>query len=162
MSISRDARYMSHIPILTRVVDLTTGPILELGMGFSTTILDMMCSNTRRPIVSYENDPIWYEKYRAYSSDFHKIILVDNWDKIDIDEHHWSIAFIDHRPDFRRRIDAERLKDKADFIILHDSEPESNRFYKYTDIYPLFKYRYDYTRCKPYTTVLSNFKDLYL
>ena len=154
--------YISYLPVLTRIVDLTDGPILELGMGFSTMILDMMCCLTKRPLVSYENDRKWYEKSLVYASDFHQILLAEDWDKIDIDSTHWSVAFIDHRPALRRRVEAKRLKDNADYIILHDSEPEINKFYRYTDIYPLFKYRYDYTRCKPYTVVLSNFKKLNL
>lgn len=50
-------RFISYLPILTRLVDISEGPILKLGMGFSTTILDMMCRPTKRPVVSYENDP---------------------------------------------------------------------------------------------------------
>jgi hypothetical protein len=139
---------------------MTSGPILELGMGFSTMLLDMMCRLTERPLVSYESDSKWYKKNLKYASNFHTILLADDWDKIDIDNTHWSVAFIDHRPALRRKIEAKRLKDIADYVILHDSEPEKGKFYRYTDIYPLFKYRYDYTNCKPYTTILSNFKKL--
>jgi hypothetical protein len=156
----KDELYATHIPILTKLVDMSDGPILELGMGFSTLILDMMCKLTRRPIVSYENHREWYERYLEFASDYHKILFTDNWDSIDIDSTHWSIALIDHKPALRRRIDAVRLKDNCDYVILHDSEPEINRFYAYTRIYQYFKYRYDYTKCLPNTTVLSNFKEL--
>ena len=158
----KDELYASHIPILTRMVDMTTGPILELGIGFSTMILDMMCQLTKRSLVSYENDPRWYQKYLGYASDFHQVLLADDWDKIDIDHTHWSVVLIDHRPALRRKVDAQRLKDKADYILMHDSEPEIDKFYRYTDIYPHFKYRYDYTKCKPFTTILSNFKEIKL
>lgn len=156
----REQLYISYLPILTRIVDMTNGPILELGMGFSTIVLDMMCRQTKRPLVSYENDPKWFEKNKQYASDFHQVLLTDDWDKINIENTHWSVAFIDHRPALRRRVEAKRLKDNTNFIILHDSEPEINKFYRYTDIYSLFKYRFDYTKCKPHTTVLSNFKKL--
>ena len=154
--------YISYLPILTRIVNLSEGPILELGMGFSTMILDMMCKPTGRLLVSYENYPEWYEKNLEYASSFHKVLLAPDWDKIDIDSTHWSVVFIDHRPALRRRVEARRLKDNAYYIVLHDSEPEINKFYRYTDIYPLFKYRFGYKKCKPYTTVLSNFKELNL
>lgn len=156
----KETLYFSHLPILTKIVDMTEGPILELGIGFSTVVLDMMCRLTKRPLFSYDNDPQWYEKYLEYQSDFHQILLTDDWDKIDIDNRHWSVVLIDHRPALRRRVEAKRLKDNTDYVVMHDSEPEINKFYRYTDIYPLFKYRFDYTRCKPFTTVLSNFKKL--
>jgi len=156
----KEELYLSYIPILTRIVDLSDGPILELGMGFSTMLLDMMARPTKRLVMSYENDPKWYEKNLKFGSDFHKIFLVDSWEKINVESVHWSVAFIDHRPALRRRVEAKRIKDNADFIILHDSEPEINKFYRYTDIYPLFKYRFDYMKCKPFTTVLSNLVDV--
>lgn len=156
----KDSLYASHLPILVKVVEHTTGPILELGVGFSTMVLNMMCRLAKRPVFSYENDPKWYQRYQNYQSDFHQIRLAENWDKIDIDRIRWSVALLDHRPALRRKTDAARLKDNADYILLHDSEPEINKFYRYTDIYPLFKYRHDYTACLPNTVVLSNFKNL--
>ncbi len=156
----KDQKYISYLPILTKIVDMTDGPVLELGMGFSTMVLDLMCKIPKRPLYSFENDPKWFEKNKIYESHFHKLFFVDNWDNIDIDNGHWSVAFIDHRPALRRRIEAKRLKDVADYIILHDSEPEINKFYRYTDIYPLFKYKYDYIKTLPNTVILSNFVDL--
>ena len=158
----KDERYASHIPVLTRIVDLSEGHILELGVGFSTMVLDMMCKLTKRPIVSYDNDPEWLKQNLKYKSDFHQILFAEDWDNIEINDIHWSVVLIDHRPALRRKIEAERLKDNADYIILHDSEPENDKYYKYSDIYPLFKYRFDYTKCKPFTTVLSNFKKINL
>ena len=73
----KDESYASHIPILTKIIDLSEGPILELGMGFSTMIIDMMCRLTKRPIVSYENDRAWYEKSLKYANDFHKILFTE-------------------------------------------------------------------------------------
>jgi len=55
-------RFISYLPILTKLVDMTDGTILELGTGFSTTVLDMMCRTTKRQVVSYESDPVWYEQ----------------------------------------------------------------------------------------------------
>lgn len=156
----RDELFASHIPVLTKIIDLSEGPILELGLGFSTMIIDMMCRSSKRPVVSYENDLEWYKKNFKYASGFHKILFANDWDKIDIDSTHWSVVLIDHRPGLRRKVEVERLKDNADYLILHDSEPEKNKYYLYTDIYPLFKYRYDYTKCMPFTTVLSNLKEI--
>ena len=151
----RILRYGTHIPILIKVMGLTSGPVLELGAGLnSTPFLYWLCRDQGRKFVSYDNDQAWIDRVG------YPIQFVDNWDKTDIDKAHWSVALMDHRPGERRPIDAARLKDNADFIILHDSEPELDKFYGYEKIYPLFKYRFDYKKVLPNTTVLSNFVDL--
>lgn len=152
--------YVTYLPILLKLVEQTDGPILELGMGYSTMILDMMCQQTERELASYENDEKWYKENLIYKSNYHSINYVEDWDKVPYHVRHWSIALIDHRPAMRRRVDAMRLKDNVDYILIHDSEPEIDRFYGYSRLYKLFKYRYDYKDCKPNTTVLSNFIDL--
>lgn len=155
-----DHKYATHIPTLLRLVEATKGPILELGMGiFSTCLLDMMCTLPKRKLVSYDNDRNWFLENEKWVSEFHEVRFLMNWDKADVDNTHWSIVLIDHRPAVRRRVDAVRLKDKADFILLHDSEPEIDRFYRYSGIYKHFKYVYHYTKCLPNTTIVSNFID---
>lgn len=154
-----NSAYISYLPALIRCVEMTTGPILELGMGYSTMILHNMAESTKRKIVSYENDPKWYVENLDYKSDFHQIRLVNEWENIDIEDKYWSVVLVDHRPAFRRRDEAMRVKDTADYVIIHDSQPEINRFYGYTKIYPHFKYVYHYTNTSPQTTILSNFRD---
>jgi len=154
-----NSAYISYLPILLKAVESTTGPILELGMGYSTMILHNLCEKDKRKIVSYENDPKWFVENTCYISDFHRVNLVNNWEDIEIEGNYWSVVLVDHRPARNRRIEAMRVKDFADFIILHDSEPEIDRFYGYSEIYKHFKYVYHYTDALPNTTVLSNFKD---
>lgn len=149
----------SHIPILVKVMSISDGPVLELGAGFfSTPLLGWLCRAKGREFVSYENNEKWCEALRR-NIGFHPK-FVKNWGDIKVDDTHWSVAFIDLRPGIRRKVCANRLKDNADYIVIHDSEPDINKFYRYTDIYPLFKYRYNYTKVRPNTVVLSNFKDL--
>lgn len=151
----RTIRYGTHIPMLIKMMNISDGPVLELGSGFnSTPFLYWLCKDQNRKFVSYDNDQKWIEKV-GYNTQF-----IDDWDKTDIDNTHWSVALLDHRPGERRHVDAERLKDKADFIVLHDSELILEKYYMYEKIYPLFKYRFDYTKFLPHTTVLSNFIDL--
>ena len=152
--------YGTHIPMLVKTIDLSDGPILELGMGISTWIIDMMCKQTGRKIVSYENDPRWHAENLRYASNYHDVLLVSDWNIIPIGSTHWSVVLVDHRPALRRHVEALRVKDNADYIILHDTEPEIDKFYRYSKIYKHFKYRFTYDKCKPYTTVVSNFKDL--
>jgi hypothetical protein len=151
----------SHLPILIKLVQMTTGPVLEMGIGWnSTPVLHWLCLDRR--LLSLENDREWYEKFVEFGVGKHKIGYVKDWEKARIDNTRWSVVLIDHRPALRRHKDAIRLKDNADFIILHDSEPEIDKFYAYRRVWPHFKYRYDHTGVKPHTTVLSNRHDLRL
>ncbi len=157
----RIARMATHVPLLVRAFDVSQGDVLEVGTGyFSTTVLDWLCAITGRKLVSYETDPRWYGRATKLQSDYHDIIFVKNWDEIPMDEKHWGLAFIDHAPHARRSVDMARLKDKADFIVAHDTEPRSEKLYGYPNVYSLFKYRYDDKRVEPWASVFSNFFSL--
>lgn len=153
--------WSSHLPILIKVLNISEGPVLEMGMGlFSTPVIHWLCLDKKRTLVSYENDLNYFNQNKAFETPWHQIKLVDNWGRSDIENTHWGLAFIDHTPEARRSIDIKRILNKADYIVVHDTEPESEHKYHFAEIYPLFKYRYNYQRQKPFTTVLSNFKDL--
>jgi hypothetical protein len=160
----------SHLPILMKLVGMTDGPILELGMGlFSTPYLHWACYDKQRKLVSYDTNKEFmnlfkYDDPREAKNKYgyHERILVKNknWDAEDLLSIHWSIVLVDHHPGPRRKEEVRRLADNADYIVVHDTNGRNNFYYKFTEVYPLFKYRYDYAKCYPFTTVLSNFKDL--
>lgn len=150
----------SHLPVLIKLIPRTTGNILELGTGwYSTPFLHWLCMDQDRQLVSYENDKEYYKLFKPAENELHKVIFVDTWIEADIKKE-WGVAFIDFRPKLERRKAVRDLANLAKYIIIHDSDPEINRFYNYTSIYSLFKYRFDYKKFSPNTTVLSNFKDL--
>lgn len=158
--LQRKSFYGSHMPVISRVMEETTGPVLELGMGiYSTPLLDLMCHESKRELVSYDDDKEWFEENKGWESDYHKVIFIDNYDNADIESRKWSVVLVDHKPAIRRITEIRRLSQNADYVIIHDSEPECDKFFKYSRIYPLFKYRYDYKITRPNTTILSNFKD---
>ncbi|KKL89449.1 hypothetical protein LCGC14_1914590 [marine sediment metagenome] len=154
----------SHVPMLLKCFEQSDGPVLEMGTGiFSTPILDMLCKQRqKRHILSLENDPKWFaETHKEYQSPYHDVVLVQDWDNAPIEDKFWGLALVDHRPKNRRRVDILRLKYRAYFVIIHDSQPDSEqRHYRYHRIYDHFRYRYDFTECLPHTTVLSNYNDL--
>ena len=153
-------QYGSHLPILTKIVGMTDGPILELGIGlYSTPYLHYACLPTKRKLVSYDSSEGWVRYFRDCRTDFHEVNFIDDWDKLPINNF-YDVVFVDHAPDPRRSIEAGKMANFAKYVILHDSQPENDKAYNYPDIYPLFKYRYDYTAVIPHTTVLSNFIDL--
>jgi len=150
----------THLPALIKAVMASDGPILELGTGlFSTPFLHYACYENKRELVSYDNEIDYYEFNKPFENDYHKVIFVEDWDKIDLSKH-WSVALVDHHPGSRRRFEIARLANNVDYVIVHDTQPRSGSRYKYSRVFPLFKYRRDFGREKPLTTVLSNFKDL--
>jgi hypothetical protein len=159
----------SHLPVLMKIMGMSEGPVLELGMGlFSTSYLHWACFDKKRRLVSYENKKEFYELFnfndeREIGNDYgsyHEVKFVENsdWDKIDLSGH-WGVILIDHNPGKRRKEEMRRLANDADYIVVHDTDEKNDWYYKYSKYFPLFKYRWD-SKIYPRTTVLSNFKDL--
>jgi hypothetical protein len=158
MKTDYDYRWGSHLPILIKLVNQTKGDILELGMGlYSTPFLHWACFPDRT-LVSYESDFDCWFKNVGYENKTHLVQLARNWDNIFIDRD-WDIALVDHSPSQRRIVEIKRLANFAKYIVIHDTQRNS-RFCDLNQIWPLFKYRYDYTKAVPHTTVVSNFVDL--
>ena len=150
----------SHLPVLMRVIDVSQGDMLELGTGlYSTPIFHIMAGMTKRHCYSYENNPEWYEKAKKYESEYHHIVFIDDWSKTPVGKH-WSIVFVDQSPTRPRREVIARYANSADFIVAHDSEIERQSLYHLERTLRTFKYRYDYKKLVPNTSVVSNFKDL--
>lgn len=143
--------------MLVKTVLATDGPVLEFGAGYaSTPILHWLCWEKGRPLMTYESDPFWYEFARKFQSRYHRIRLVDDWDKLD-NTKPVSVVFIDHLED-RRVKDIIRFKDVADYIVIHDTD--DHRHYGFDEAWSHFKYVYHWKGCSPWTTVVSNKKDL--
>jgi hypothetical protein len=154
--------YGSHIPVLTKLLSITDGPVLELGVGyFSTPLLHWLCIAHKRLLVSYDNDPKFLGLFSDFEHEYHELHLVEDWDAAEVDDRAWDIALVDHGPAYRRRVEAVRLAHCAKYIVLHDSYYKQEKHYGYKQIYPLFKYHYDYMDFRPTeTAVVSNFVDL--
>jgi hypothetical protein len=165
MRISKNYKsHGTHIPVLLKVISMTKGDVCEVGSGFnSTPLLHWICRD--RLLVTYENDDAYYRFARQFRSRIHKVGKIDSWDDMDF-ERHWSVVFIDHRADgdydtrgMQRGDDALKFKN-ADILILHDTEPESFKNYRYDLVFPKYKYRCDWTDNKPWTSVVSNVIDV--
>lgn len=154
--------YASHLPILIKVLQLSQGPVLELGSGvFSTPVLHWLCLDTKRELVTYENYNEHFEMNKVFETETHQIKFLSDWNEAKIEGVHWGMALVDHEPRERRVVEIRRLAQIADYIVVHDTEPDHDKYFNFINkAYPLFKYRYNYKRRRPYTAVLSNFKDL--
>ncbi|MCX7928834.1 MAG: hypothetical protein N2558_04090 [Patescibacteria group bacterium] len=161
-------RYSTFLPVLMKAMEMTSEDVLELGVGvFSTPYLHWTCKLQKRNLLSIENNEMWFNFARKYYQSKrgtpyrHRFIFASNWDEI---ENYilkpWDVVLVDHSPSGRRVEEIRKLKDFGKYIIIHDSDAYQERNYHYSTIYPLFKYRYDFTNVEPATTVLSNLVDL--
>ena len=145
--------------MLVKTVQMTDGAVLEFGSGvFSTPLLHWLLAESRRKLVTCENNEDYHNFALKFRSRTHHIRLVKEWDEVSVNDY-WSVILIDHnsKNPKRRSVDALRFKNNADYIVLHDSNVG---IYGYDDIWREFKYRHDWKFGKPWTTVLSNTKDL--
>jgi len=149
----------THIPIMVAIAIKSKGPILEMGCGpYSTYILHEICGVAKRKLISLDGMADWLSEFLSLSNDFHNLYFVEDWAACTlIDAKRWGMVLIDHAPGERRKVDIDRLKNNADYLIIHDTETAS---YEYEPILSKFKYRFDYKLIKPWTTVVSNIKNL--
>ena len=156
--------WSSHLPVLIKVLQISEGPVLELGAGlYSTPVMHWMCLGSERRLVTYENEAGTFEMIRRLGNDLHEIKFVEDWNKIPIEAEHWGVVFVDHAPAERRKIEIAKLSRIADYIVVHDTEAENDTQYEFIkNSFPLFKYKYHYTKYGPHTSVLSNFTDFQL
>src|SRR3990167_3439257 len=126
-----DPTWGSHLPVLIKCLENSKGPVLELGLGISSTpLLHALCFDQDRFLLSLDNDPQFVEMFKKYRSETHSIELVDNWATHPITPSPlWALALIDHKPEERRKEEIKRLADKAIFLIVHDTEPNNDLYH---------------------------------
>lgn len=166
--------FATRLPVLMGAVSCTKGPILELGCGnYSTPILHEVAEKSLRYVLTLDCDQEWMSRFTGMRSAYHSLVCVGMTDgfkktgvsvKEDFDvwqnctlidnEPMWSVVLVDHRPGERRKDEIVRLKDRAYYIVVHDSQEPG---YGYEPVLSQFKYRYDYKRYDTWTTVVSNF-----
>lgn len=142
----------NHRLLLWYALRATKGNVVEFGSGWgSTQYLRKYCLDENRTFESYDNGKDWAEKHGS------TYVPNNNWDSINPEG---GVILIDHAPGERRFIDIERLKDKFDIMVIHDSEPIGAGDYKYENIWHLFKYRVDVKTDGAWATAVSNKIDM--
>jgi hypothetical protein len=149
--------YTTHMPTLLVALKATTGLVIEVGGGQSSTpLLHWMCKLGNRKLITYENHPDYYAYAKKFQSNLHRVRKIENWDDMPIEKA--GVVFIDHHPSSRRSVDTVRFKD-ADIVVIHDTEREDEN-YRNSEIWPHFKYRHTYKDARPWTTMVSNKVDV--
>jgi hypothetical protein len=162
--------YSTHNALLLRVLDASDGDVVEMGSGpFSTALLHWYCKNKKRKLITYEDDPQYYIFAKMFQSPEHRVIFIEDWDKVDTSQHR-GLVFIDHGGKLdggyhgsRRGLDVTRWKDTADYIVMHDTEVGDyvkDDIYNYRPMWKNFKYKFTWKECRPWTSVVSNSKDV--
>lgn len=160
MGINFHPKHCSYIPLLLMALSQVEGDVLELGTGpISTRLLHWICFDCGRQLVSLENSKSYYSLAAKCQSDFHVVQLVEDWDDADI-ERQWGMVLVDHAPASRRKVEAARLANYAQVLLLHDTQWQQEKHYDYKSVIPMFRYKYTYNKCKPHTTAVSNFVDV--
>lgn len=149
--------YASHQPVLVKMLSKFIKPtVLELGIGFGSTGIINKLSGMA---LSIETDEDFIPIFDHFKSNKHRIIFHNDYDTYHWNCEHlnqeWDIAFVDNKPGESRQSNIMKLKDKATFIIVHDTE-EAGYGYDFSS----FKYQYTFNKYRPWTTVVSNFKEI--
>lgn len=144
--------YGTHMHPLIMAALASKGLMVELGAGeYSTPILHELSRFFKRTLITYENDREWLMRFTTFRNNYHQLFLIEDWDKVE--PHECGLVLIDHAPAERRMVDIKRYADKAQILVVHDTE--KTKFYGYD--FSGFKYRFLYERMEKTTTLLSNF-----
>jgi len=163
----KDAKKMdafsTHQPVVIHLLNtINQGDVLEFGMGwYSTPIMHLICGLQGRTLLSVDTDKEWADKFEAYKAPWHKVALTGQVPLLSgthpMFDHHYSVAFVDAAPAEIRQPVIVKLKDIADYIIVHDSEctfQGRENVYKYD--FSMFKHVMHFKPMNPATSVLSN------
>jgi hypothetical protein len=146
----------THLPMLMKAMEISTGRVVEIGAGFfSTPYLHWKTYLDQRKLVTFENDLKFLKSFDRYQTEWHQLVPVTDWDEIDLSGE-WGVALIDHAPAERRIHEIQRLANCCDFIVVHDTEGRREGYYHYRETLATFQYRKDFTRVRPHTCVVSN------
>ena len=142
--------WSSHRLLLWYALRHINGDVIEFGSGEgSTPFLYDYCVSTQRNFYSYENNKAWWsDKMGSY--------YVEDWNAADIYKK-CAVILIDHAPGEHRHEAIAIMAQKAEIIVVHDSEEPGYMLDKVT---PMFKYIVKSIGTKIETVALSNSIDV--
>jgi hypothetical protein len=168
-----DFKHGSNLIPLTMATLVTSGDMLELGMGlFSTPLLHKISFDFNRQLVSVDTHLDWMRKFAFYNqTQAHKLYHLPN-EKLLSEfglKKRWGMVLVDHIYAEIRPTNVIKFANLSSIVVAHDTEKANEGFYKYeqAEIRKHFKYvckfsLYQSANKNSYisTTMLSNFIDL--
>lgn len=123
-------KYQSHLSALLACLAVTSGPVLELGVGyFSTPQLHAFCGANLRPLVSVEQDPEWMAQFRKMVAPWHTFVVSRAEALTSLHGRRISVGFIDDSPGGENRARSfALLVDLCDFVVMHDAQRDAENF----------------------------------
>lgn len=110
----------THQPILFEAILQTTGPILEMGAGRSSTEQIHKLAKGRK-ILTVDDNQEWLDNFKHLESDTHQFALFT--DKL-FEEYgrDWSVVLIDLSTWDQRMWTIEKLRYFAEYLVIHDAQ----------------------------------------
>ena len=148
--------FATHLTYLLEMVKRTTGPVLELGAGEgSTPALHLAVED--RLLVTIDNNEEWLKRYEGLASKTHVLECLPDPAASEWLSKKWSVVFIDHSPGESRGWAIEKVRPNSEFLVVHDTEELG---YGIEDLLSSFKYRKDFKYARPWTTIVSDTKEI--
>lgn len=149
----------SYIIPLIKAFDVSQGDVLEVGTGDpSSLLLNWLASIYRRNVYLYEDNQHSYEQNKRKENEYRHVVLSKNLKEENFDNRNWGMAFINSFRTEEYYDILDKLKNKAVLIEIYGTNINKSKVNQYNNLLDSFKYRYDYKKNGPWTTVLSNFK----
>lgn len=119
--------YTTHQPVLNAVARRCDGPIAEFGCGHgSTPLLHEIARQRGLRLLSLEDDQDWLSTFQPnLETPWHEFRLVEDWqEELSRPEwrEQWGLIFIDNEPWEARAAAAKAVHDRAEYVIIHDSD----------------------------------------
>ena len=143
----------THQPILFEVIKKTTGPILELGAGHSSTE-QIHALAPKRHILTVDDHQEWLDNFKHLANKYHKFELFNEW-LFAIHGLDWDVVLIDLSTWEQRLWAIEKLRFHAKYLVIHDAQKRKlGRYFNYSREYRVPEYEF------PTTLLGSNQCDL--
>jgi len=140
---NKSTGWNNHLPLVYLALKETgEGNLVEMGMGDGSTVqLSNYALESKRKLLSYDNNAEWLNKYKHFEHLFHSINLVNDYSVVYENNTTASVILIDHTPGEDRKFRAVQYKDEKCIIICHDAQPKPNAGdYQFETIFKYFKY----------------------
>lgn len=118
--------YGSHIYVLLPCLYRSSGSILEIGVGHTSSVLcNLFSMYSGRRCLALENNRAWLNEMKAFLPENpHRESVHSMYEPYHYEGESWGLAFVDAPDDYRVRagIISGPLARKARIVICHDSE----------------------------------------
>jgi hypothetical protein len=150
----------SHQRSLVCAAMRTTGPILELGVGwYSTPILHEIAVAQQRRLWTYDNNKHWLAQFKNLESEFHALTCLGWWGELSVPPFRFGLCFVDQGQPIEREYAIRKLINSVDVFVMHDTEEKFA--YGYDRTLPMFKWKCtDDCHKTCHTTIASNQVDV--